>query len=97
MLTRAELSVPTKAPFLSPIRLVGSSPLTSLRLTEGNGWFDTRQVCTGVGIAELAVGGSEGAEAVDEEYSRARKSYESNPIRKAKALAISGRRSGEPQ
>ncbi len=28
------------------------------------------QVCTGIGIAELSIGGSEGAAAVAEEYSR---------------------------
>src|SRR5215467_1261852 len=51
----------------------------------------TDQVCTGVGIAELTVGGSEGAAAVAEEYARAQKSYDSNPFRKAKALSISGK------
>ncbi|HJZ70448.1 MAG TPA: carbon-nitrogen hydrolase family protein [Vicinamibacterales bacterium] len=50
-------------------------------------------VCTGVGIAELAVGGAQGAASVEAEYERARKSYEANPARKAKALAIS---SGRP-
>jgi len=49
------------------------------------------QVCTGVGIAELAVGGSAGAAAVADEYARAKKSYDSNPARKAKALSISGK------
>ena len=49
------------------------------------------QVCTGVGIAELAVGGPEGAAAVGDEYARAHKSYDSNPVRKMKALAISGK------
>jgi len=49
------------------------------------------QVCAGVGIAELAVGGPAGAAAVADEYARARKSYDSNPIRKAKALSISGK------
>jgi hypothetical protein len=49
------------------------------------------RVCSGLGIAELAVGGSAGAAAVADEYARAQKSYESNPFRKAKALAISGR------
>ena len=48
-------------------------------------------VCSGVGIAELAVGGSAGAALVADDYARAQKSYESNPFRKAKALAISGR------
>jgi N-carbamoylputrescine amidase len=48
-------------------------------------------VCTGVGIAELAVGGAQGTASVAEEYERARKLYDSNPERKAKALAISGR------
>jgi hypothetical protein len=50
------------------------------------------RVCSGLGIAELAVGGSAGAASVADEYARAQKSYESNPFRKAKALAISGRR-----
>jgi len=49
------------------------------------------QVCTGVGIAELTIGGSEGAAAVAEEYARAQQSYDSNPTRKAKALSISGK------
>jgi N-carbamoylputrescine amidase len=49
------------------------------------------QVCTGVGIAELRIGGPEGAAAVADEYARAHKSYESNPARKAKALSISGK------
>src|SRR6516165_3124976 len=44
------------------------------------------QVCTGVGIAELAIGGAQGAASVATEYERARKSYEGNPVRKAKAL-----------
>ena len=50
------------------------------------------RVCTGIGIAELAVGGSEGVASVADEYGRAQKSYESNPVRKAKALAMSGSR-----
>jgi len=50
---------------------------------------DAPSVCTGTGIAELAVGGAQGAASVATEYERARKSYESNPIRKARALAIS--------
>jgi N-carbamoylputrescine amidase len=50
------------------------------------------RVCTGVGIAELAVGGSGGVASVADEYGRAQKSYESNPVRKAKALSMSGRR-----
>ena len=48
------------------------------------------QVCTGVGISELAVGGSAGAAAVADEYARAKKSYDNNPVRKTKALSISG-------
>jgi N-carbamoylputrescine amidase len=51
------------------------------------------QVCAGVGIAELAVGGSTGTSAVADEYERAQKSYDNNPARKAKALSISG---GQP-
>jgi N-carbamoylputrescine amidase len=47
------------------------------------------RICTGIGIAELAVGGAQGAAAVATEYERARKSYDSNPVRKAKAIAIS--------
>jgi hypothetical protein len=49
-------------------------------------------VCTGVGIAELAVGGQAGAAAVADEYARAQKSYDSNPLRKAKALSISAKK-----
>jgi N-carbamoylputrescine amidase len=49
------------------------------------------EICTGVGIAELAVGGSAGVTAVADEYARAQKSYDSNPVRKAKALSISAR------
>ena len=49
------------------------------------------RLCTGVGIAELAVGGPEGAAAVADEYARAQKSYDNNPDRKAKALSISGK------
>jgi N-carbamoylputrescine amidase len=55
------------------------------------------QVCTGIGIAELAVGGSAGTKAVSDEYERARQSYEKNPIRKAKALAISAGRQDAPK
>ena len=51
----------------------------------------TDQVCTGVGIAELRIGGPEGAAAVADEYARAHKSYESNPARKAKAFSMSGK------
>ena len=47
------------------------------------------QVCTGVGTAELTVGGAAGAAAVADEYARAKKSYDSNPVRKAKALSVS--------
>src|SRR5215813_8973936 len=49
------------------------------------------QVCTGLGIPELAVGGSSGAAAVGDEYSRAQKSYANNGLRKAKALSISAK------
>jgi hypothetical protein len=38
------------------------------------------EICTGVGIAELAVGGSAGVTAVADEYARAQKSYDSNPV-----------------
>jgi N-carbamoylputrescine amidase len=48
------------------------------------------QVCTGIGIAELAVGGAQGAKSVADEYERARQSYENNLVRKVKARAISG-------
>lgn len=50
------------------------------------------QVCTGIGIAELAVGGAEGVKAVGDANARAQKSYETNLIRKMKARAISGDR-----
>ena len=38
-----------------------------------------------------AMGGSAGAAAVADEYAQAQKSYDSNPVRKAKALSISGK------
>jgi N-carbamoylputrescine amidase len=47
------------------------------------------QVCTGIGIAELTIGGAQGAKSVADEYERARQSYENNLIRKVKAQAIS--------
>jgi len=47
------------------------------------------RVCTGLGIAELAIGGPAGAAAVADEYARAHKAYESDPARRAKALAVS--------
>jgi N-carbamoylputrescine amidase len=62
---------------------IANITLDSGRKTRAN------QVCTGVGIAELAVGGPEGAAAVADEYARAQKSYDSNSLRKAKALSIS--------
>ena len=48
------------------------------------------RVCTGVGIADLTIGGPTGAAAVADEYERARKAYEGNAVRKAKARAVSG-------
>jgi N-carbamoylputrescine amidase len=47
-------------------------------------------VCTGVGIAELTIGGAAGREAVAKSQASGKESYDSNPMRKAKALAISG-------
>jgi N-carbamoylputrescine amidase len=52
----------------------------------------TREVCTGIGIADLTIGGSAGAATVGDEYARAQRSYEANAARKKKALAISGSR-----
>lgn len=48
-------------------------------------------VCTGVGIAELTIGGAAGREEVAKSQASGKESYQSNPIRKAKALAISGK------
>jgi N-carbamoylputrescine amidase len=48
-------------------------------------------VCTGVGIAELTIGGAAGREEVTKSQVSGKESYDSNPIRKAKALAISGK------
>jgi N-carbamoylputrescine amidase len=61
---------------------IGINPGTKTRANE---------VCTGIGIAELAIGGPEGASAVADEYARAQKSYDNNPVRKAKALSISAK------
>jgi N-carbamoylputrescine amidase len=66
---------------------IGTITLDAARKTHAT------RVCTGVGIAELAVGGAQGAKSVAEEYERARKSYENSLIRKLKARVISG---GQP-
>jgi len=49
----------------------------------------TERICTGIGIAELAIGGPSGAASVADEYDRARKAYAANEVRRAKARAIS--------
>jgi N-carbamoylputrescine amidase len=49
-------------------------------------------VCTGGGIAELTIGGAAGAVEVAKSQTSGEKSYEANPLRKAKALAVSGGR-----
>src|SRR5215510_13794583 len=48
------------------------------------------QVCTGIGIADLTVGGAQSAKSVADEYDRGRQSYERSLVRKMKARAISG-------
>ena len=55
---------------------------------------DDPPVCTGVGIADLTIGGNAGKEEVAKSQASGKESYESNPARKAKALAISA--SGRP-
>ena len=47
-------------------------------------------VCSGVGIADLTIGGEEGKQEVMKAQVSGKESYDSNPLRKAKALAISG-------
>ena len=47
-------------------------------------------VCTGVGIADLTIGGEAGKQEVAKSQASGKESYDSNPVRKAKALAISG-------
>ena len=94
-------------PGLSAIVDSDGSVLQSMGDTEAIGIADVvldprrkssvSQVCTGVGIAELTIGGSEGAAAVADEYARAQKSYENNLVRKAKARAISGSQSSAPK
>jgi N-carbamoylputrescine amidase len=94
-------------PGLSAIVDSDGSVLHSMGDTEGIGIADialdprrktsASQICSGVGIAELTIGGSEGGAAVADEYSRAQKSYENNPFRKAKARAISGSQSSPPK
>jgi N-carbamoylputrescine amidase len=89
-------------PGLSAIVDSDGSVLQSMDDKEGIGIADitldpqrktgASEVCTGIGIAELAIGGSAGVKAVADEYAQARKSYEANPTRRAKALAISGGR-----
>lgn len=52
---------------------------------------DDPPVCTGAGIADLTIGGAAGAKEVADLQASGKESYDSNPIRKAKALAISGK------
>jgi len=83
-----------------------ASVLQSMDDTEGIGVADVtldgrrktsaRRICAGVGIAELTVGGPEGAASVADEYARAQKSYESNIFRKVKARAVSSGQPGKP-
>src|SRR5215467_12565068 len=47
-------------------------------------------VCTGVGIADLTIGGEAGKQEVMKAQASGKESYDSNPLRKTKALAISG-------
>ena len=54
-------------------------------------------VCTGVGISDLTVGGAGGKEEVARAQASGKESYDSNPVRKAKALAISGARADTPK
>jgi len=49
-------------------------------------------VCSGVGIADLTIGGEVGKQEVMKAQVSGKESYDSNPLRKAKALAISGMR-----
>jgi hypothetical protein len=46
-------------------------------------------VCTGVGIADLTIGGEAGKQEVMKSQTSGKESYDSNRVRKAKALAIS--------
>jgi len=47
-------------------------------------------VCTGAGIADLTIGGEAGKQEVMKAQASGKESYDSNPLRKTKALAISG-------
>src|SRR5215467_9504499 len=49
-------------------------------------------ICSGVGIADLTIGGQAGKQEVAKAQTSGKESYDSNPSRKAKARAISGRR-----
>lgn len=53
---------------------------------------DDPPVCTGVGIADLMIGGAAGAKEVAQSQALGKESYDSNPERKAKARAISATR-----
>ena len=55
---------------------------------------DDPPVCTGIGIADLTIGGEAGKKEVAQSQALGKESYDSNPVRKAKALAISGARDG---
>jgi N-carbamoylputrescine amidase len=53
-----------------------------------------QSLCTGIAITELTIGGSKGAAEVANSQSQGQKSYENNPFRKARALAISSGKNG---
>ena len=86
-------------PGLSAIVDSDGTVLQSMDSNEGVGIADVHldpgrktradRVCTGIGIAELTIGGPKGAASVTDEYERTRKTYETNAVRKMKARAVS--------
>jgi len=56
---------------------------------------DDPPVCTGGGISDLTIGGAAGAKEVARSQASGKESYDSNPARKAKALAISSASNGQ--
>lgn len=53
-------------------------------------------VCAGVGIADLTIGGEAGKQEVMKSLASGEESYNHNPLRRAKALAISGAHTDAP-
>jgi hypothetical protein len=67
---------------MAGVRDAWRTPGIRRREIAAGGKTRAREVCTGIGIAELTIGGQPGAAAVADAYAQAEKSYALNPGRK---------------